>query len=672
MDNYRNRGMAVETAEVPNGDLSLLNVLLLEDDPLDAELCLAQLKRAGFNVRVDAVDSEESFARKLESHDYDIILADYGLRSWNGREAFLFLKHSGKDIPFIIVTGTLGDEAAVDLIKDGVTDYVMKERLIRLPSAIRRALKESATRKKGKQVQEALRRSESRLHRLLESSIIGIGIATAEGKLLDANDALLKLLGYTREELASGTLRWNEMTPPEYRKADLQLLEQLQGRGVAAASEKELIRKDGSRVAVLIGGITLATEEGDIEAVSFVVDISERKLLEQQLRHAQKMESIGQLAGGIAHDFNNLLNVIIGYSDLVVEIAQEDSPTHVYANEIRNAGERAASLTRQLLAFSRQQVMQTKVLDLNAVVLGTEAMLRRLIGERVELLTALDPSLGSVKADPGQVEQVIMNLAVNARDAMPQGGKLIIATSNVELPDMHSSQHPALPAGRYILLRITDTGIGMDEQTKAHIFEPFFTTKGVGKGTGLGLSTVYGIVKQSGGFIRIYSEPNAGAVFETYLPRIDQTVPLVSPEKRKRPLAQGSETVLLVEDEESVRKLACTILHQSGYTVLEAHSGAHAVQVVRQHNGPIHLLLSDVMMPDINGPALSEALSPLHPEMRVLYVSGYSRSLLSQDGAMGTTKLLQKPFSKDALLEKVRDVLDAPAQQAPSECSDTE
>ena len=339
-----------------------------------------------------------------------------------------------------------------------------------------------------KRAEEALRRSEARVRRLVESNIIGIGIGTLTGKLLDGNDAFLKLLGYSREEMFSGALRWDEMTPPEYNDVDQRAVEQLKNTGIAPPWEKEFIRKDGRRVAVLIGVVTLAAEQGDIEAVSVVVDISERKLLEQQLRQAQKMEAIGQLAGGVAHDFNNLLSVIIGYSDILLDRAGQDTKMRSQCQEINKAGNRAASLTRQLLAFSRQQVLEPRVLNLNTVVVEIEKMLRRLIGEDIEFRTALDPTLGSVKADPGQIEQIIMNLAVNARDAMPEGGKLVIETSNAELDDSYALQHPPLSPGRYVLLAVTDSGIGMSEETKTHIFEPFFTTKEVGKGTGLGLS----------------------------------------------------------------------------------------------------------------------------------------------------------------------------------------
>jgi PAS domain S-box-containing protein len=466
-------------------------------------------------------------------------------------------------------------------------------------------------------------------------------------------------LGYTREEILSGALRWDEITPPEYNDVDQRAIEQLKKTGVALPWEKEFVRKDGRRVAVLIGVVTLTTEQNNIEVVSFVVDISDRKQLEQQLRKAQKMEAIGQLAGGIAHDFNNLLSVIIGYSDILLDRAGQDGKMRSQCGEIKRAGERAASLTRQLLAFSRQQVLAPIVLNLNTVVVETEKMLRRLIGEDIEFCTGLDPTLGSVKADPGQIEQIIMNLAVNARDAMLGGGRLTIETSNVELDGKYALHHPPFIAGRYVLLAVSDTGIGMDEETKSHIFEPFFTTKEIGKGTGLGLSTVYGVVKQSGGYIWVYSELGQGSVFKIYLPRVDAAVQQSRPSELAPELLRGVETILLVEDEQSVRTLTRSLLEDGGYTVLEASNGMHALELAGRHSGPIHLLLTDMVMPGMNGRVLAQKMTEGHPGIRVVYISGYTGSLSGHEELFDSgATLIQKPFSRSTLLWKLREVLD--------------
>ena len=518
-----------------------------------------------------------------------------------------------------------------------------------------------------KRAEEALRRSEARVRRLVESNIIGIGIGTLDGKLLDGNDSFLKLLGYSREELLSGALRWDDITPPEYKDVDHRAVEQLKSTGIAPPWEKEFIRKDGHRVAVLIGVVKVAAEQGDLEAVSIVIDISERKQLEQQLRKAQKMEAVGQLAGGIAHDFNNLLSVIIGYSEILLGRTDLDAKMHGQCEEIKKAGNRAVSLTRQLLAFSRQQVLTPRVLNLNAIVVETEKMLGRLIGEDIELQTGLDPTLGAVKADPGQIEQIIMNLAVNARDAMPGGGKLMIETSNTDLDDEYAAHHPPFIAGRYVLLAVTDTGTGMDEETKTHIFEPFFSTKEIGKGTGLGLSTVYGVVKQSGGHIWVYSELGHGSVFKIYLPRVDQPVQRSQPSELAPEIHRGTETVLLVEDEESVRTLTRSLLEEGGYTVIEARSGTHALEVAGKYSGPIHLLLTDVVMPGMNGRELARKMVANYPAVTVIYTSGYTGSFSTHEHLFdpGVT-LIQKPFSRTTLLRKVRDVLDFQKDSEPA------
>jgi PAS domain S-box-containing protein len=510
-----------------------------------------------------------------------------------------------------------------------------------------------------KRAEAALRRSEARVRRLVESNIIGIGIVTLDGKILDGNDSFLKLLGYSREELLSGALRWGEITPPEYNDVDQRAVEQLKSTGIAPPWEKEFIRKDGRRVAVLIGVVTLTTEQGDTEAVSFVVDINERKSLEQQLRQAQKMESVGRLAGGIAHDFNNLLGVIIGYSEIFEERLDQNDPLRPKAEQIKKAGLRAAGLTRQLLAFSRQQVLEPKILDLNTVVTDTLKMLQRLIGEDIELIAVPGPELGLVKADQGQIEQIIMNLVVNARDAMPQGGKLTITTANAELDEVYARQHLVAPApGSYVVLTVSDTGCGMDHETQARVFEPFFTTKELGKGTGLGLSTVYGVVKQSEGYVWVYSELGLGSVFKIYLPRVRQAVTASKPSQGGKEIGRGWETILLVEDAQGLRELTHELLEDSGYTVLDAANGANAIQIAERHKGTIHLLLTDVVMPGMDGPRVADCITRIHPECKVLYTSGYTDDAIVHHGVLDSgIVLLQKPFTRESLTRKVRDVL---------------
>ena len=362
-------------------------------------------------------------------------------------------------------------------------------------------------------------------------------------------------------------------------------------------------------------------------------DVTERKVLEEQVRQATKMEAVGRLAGGIAHDFNNLLTIINGYTELLMDKFASDDRMTVYLQEIAQAGERAATLTRQLLAFSRSQVLAPQVLDLNVVVTNLGKMLKRMIGEDIELSTVLDPALGRVKADPGQIEQVMMNLVVNARDAMPQGGHLTIETSNVELDETYARNHVTVKAGPHVMLAVADTGVGMLPETQAHIFEPFFTTKEQGKGTGLGLATVYGIVKQSGGSIWAYSEPGQGSVFKIYLPTVSEG-PVAEQTKMEPDSSGGTETILVIEDEVGVRSLINLALASSGYTVLEADSAESALEICARHDGPIHLLLTDVVMPQMSGPRVAEQVAAMRPDIKVLYMSGYTDDSVVRHGVL--------------------------------------
>jgi len=420
-------------------------------------------------------------------------------------------------------------------------------------------------------------------------------------------------------------------------------------------------RKDG----------TLFEEEGSIfpvrdpagQITSYVAikrDVTQEVRLKEQLLQAQKMESVGRLAGGIAHDFNNLLTAILGYAELAARRLRPEDPSRLELSEVETAARRAAELTRQLLAFSRKQVLELRVIDLNRIVSDTSRMLRRLIGEDVELVMSLKERLGSVKADTGQIEQVLVNLAVNARDAMPNGGKLTIETSEVELDEAYSVFHFDVPPGRYVQLAVSDTGAGMDAKTLSHVFEPFFTTKEAGKGTGLGLSMVYGVVKQSGGHVTVYSEPGLGTTFKIYLPRVEE-----APETNRRPPARtvparGAETVLVVEDEEVIRRLICRALEAQGYTALSAPGAREALLLLEKHAGEIHLLITDVVMPGASGKELARSAAALRPSTKVLFISGYTDNVIVHHGVLDAgTAFLQKPFTPRSLVEKVREVLDA-------------
>jgi two-component system, cell cycle sensor histidine kinase and response regulator CckA len=516
----------------PNDNSCALQVLVIEDDSADAELCLWEMKRGGVEFSADIARTREEFMDLVRSNEYDVILSDYNLRNWNALDAIRTIREEGKDIPFVLVTGSLADEDAVECIKKGVSDYVLKDRMARLPVAIRRALQDKAER-------------------------------------------------------------------------------------------------------------------------------TERRRLEEQLQQSQKMEAIGRLAGGVAHDFNNLLTIITGYSQFILDGMPADDSVRTHVNQIKEAGDRAASLTRQLLAFSRKQVLAPRMLDLNGVVGGIDQMLRRLIGEDIDLATVKFPGLWLVEADPGQIEQVIMNLVVNARDAMPHGGRLTIETANVDIDDSYPGRHPVVVPGQYVMLAVSDTGAGMTQEVKSRIFEPFFTTKGHGKGTGLGLSTVYGIVKQSGGYIWAYNEPGKGTTFKIYLPVSEGDIEEAKRAEERVHATGGSETVLVVEDNDSVRNFVRSVLESKGFTLLQASGSEDALKMIENHAGPIHLLLTDVVMPRMSGPELAARLAPLHPEAKVLYMSGYTDNAIVHHGVLDPgTHFLQKPFVPETLTRKIREVLD--------------
>jgi len=509
-----------------------------------------------------------------------------------------------------------------------------------------------------KEAAETLRLTESGFRSMIEDAPYGIFRAATDGTLLRANPALEKMLAYGKlDDLLKANLDTEIFkNPSDFQK----LKELLDSANEFKDVEVGLKRRDGAPITVRCTGRRVKEEHLGVPCFDvFAEDVTERRILERQLQMAGKMEAVGRLSGGIAHDFNNLLGVIIGYSQVLKRRLDPGSALLEHAEEIEKAGQRAASLTRQLLAFSRQQILTPAVLNMNDLILDMAKMLPRLLGEDVAVSTSLYADLGMVKADQGQIEQVIMNLAVNARDAMPQGGKLLIETANVELDQAYAWQHPGAKPGHYVMLALTDSGIGIDAETLAHIFEPFFTTKELGKGTGLGLATVYGVVKQSGGYIWVDSKPGQGASFQIFLPRIEETATTVA---ATTPLAQttgGSETILLVEDAESLRKLTRSFLESHGFRVLVAQNGEEAMEVEARHSAKIDLLLTDVVMPGMNGRVLSEKLQPKQPAMRVLYMSGYTDSFIAGHGVLERGMvLLNKPFTEDALIGKVREVLD--------------
>ena len=754
-----------------------LDLLLLEHSEADVELCVAELERGGFDVRADVVGTRAEFEARIRARSYDVVLADYRLPDWTGMGALAVLQEYRGEIPLILVTGTLGEELAVECLRQGVTDYVVKQNLGRLPLVVRRVLDERRLRDERTQAADALNATEERYRVLFESMPLPVWVFDVDThQILAVNAAAVSHYGYSREEFlalsiedlrppedtaglqaharmstqdggiqSSGHWRhqkkdgslillevtWHSLTwngrparivaasdITERRRAEKALAEsealyrkvieasfdgiELTEEGVVREANRgfaemfgyrvdemigrpfldfvaeesadavrqrglqgiegtyELVgkRKDGTRILLEATARThnIGSRRGRLTALR---DVTEKRQLEEHSRQAQKMEAVGRLAGGVAHDFNNLLTVITSCAELVLMDTAEIDPRRENVEEIRKASQAAAGLTRQLLAFSRQQVIEPRLVTIEGVVATADKMLQRLIGEDIELVAVLNEDPATVKIDPGQLEQVVMNLAVNARDAMPDGGKLTLETSAVELDEAYARTHWPATAGRFALLAVSDTGIGMTEQTRARIFEPFFTTKEIGKGTGLGLATVYGIVKQSGGFIWVYSEPGHGTTFKIYLPQVNEA-PTASQRVPTATSLFGTETILLAEDASALRAAARQILERYGYTVLEVPNSTEALTLADSRPGPIHLLLTDVVMPGMSGRELAERFTLKRPDVKILYMSGYTDDAVVRHGVLRPgTAYLQKPFTPETLGRKIREVLDS-------------
>ncbi len=548
-------------------------------------------------------------------------------------------------------------------------DHKIKDLIIEELKALRKRVQELDKYEQDHQrIHAALRESEKKYQQIYDEAPVGYHELDSKGRITRVNRRELQMLGYGAGEML-GKPVWDFFEEEDTTRKVI--LAKLSGDvSFHDTFERTYRRKDGSTLPVLVEDRVMRDKGNQIIGIrSMVEDITERRRTEEalrkseeQLRQWQRVEAIGRLAGGVAHDFNNLLMTIKGCSELLLGAFDRRDPRREEVEEILKAADRATSLTRQLLAFGRRQVLQPQVLDLNAVVMNMDKMLRRVIGEDVQLITSLHRDLWSVKVDPGMIEQVIMNLAVNSRDAMPNGGKLTIETTNVTHDEEYASHHVSVKPGYYAMLAITDTGCGMDKETQSHLFEPFFTTKEKGKGSGLGLSTVYGIIKQSGGNIWTYSEPGLGTTFKIYLPRVEETSHAYKPEIIRKEIKApgGTETVLLVEDEEAVRSMVSKVLQNKGYRVLEASHGNEALEVCDRFEGPIHLMVTDVIMPQMSGRELAERLALMRPEMRVLYMSGYPDNTIVQHGVLEPgTAFLQKPFTINALELKVREILDS-------------
>ncbi|HEY3971536.1 MAG TPA: PAS domain S-box protein [Candidatus Sulfotelmatobacter sp.] len=512
-----------------------------------------------------------------------------------------------------------------------------------------------------KRAEEDIRQSQQKLSIHFEHTPLAVVEWDLQFRVTAWNPSAERIFGYSREEALGQHASF--IVPPNFRRHVDEVWQGVLNQNGGTRSANDNVTKDGRTISCEWYNTPLVDESGRVlGAASLAQDVTERVALEERLRQSQKMEAVGRLAGGVAHDFNNLLTVILGYSQIVAEGVPSGSRLADSTAQIKSAAERASGITRQLLAFSRKQVLSPRVINLNDIMLNLDSLLRRLIGEDIEVLTVPSNGLGSVKADPGQIEQVIMNLALNSRDAMPRGGKLTLETANVQLDESYTDRHQPAEPGRYVMLAVSDTGHGMTPETQARIFEPFYTTKEVGKGTGLGLSMVYGIVKQSGGYIWVYSEPERGTTFKIYLPRVDQPAESSGADNRPKSVQRGTETVLLVEDDPQLRQLSSSVLAHCGYKMLVAGSPEEGLAICKENHRDIRLLITDVVMPRINGRQLAEQIAHVAPNVRVLYISGYTSNAIVHYGVLDPGLwFLPKPFTLSALVAKVREVLDASA-----------
>ncbi|MBV9623019.1 MAG: response regulator [Acidobacteria bacterium] len=755
-----------------------LRVLLLEDNPMDAELVLRKLTRAGLVAHGDITGNSAEFMAHVQSGSYDLVLCDFGLQGWNGLDALRWVRRAGSEIPFIYVSGTLGEDLAVECIKEGATDYVLKNNLERLPHAVRRAISEDDLRRERKRIEselreserqyqmlfdrypqptwvhdrdtlaflavnqaairhygysreeflnltildllpgeelehwltsswryrtsefkdttswrhrlrdgriidvemtrhdvafrernavlvlavdvtdrrrneERLRQSEERFSKAFRSSPLAITITTeVDGRYLDANEAFLRMTGWKREEVVDGTTDDLKLwTNPEHRA---ELIGQLHQAGRMLGLETQFSTRSGEVRTVQISAEAIQLAETRC-LLTIINDVTEARQMEHQFRQAQKMDAVGRLAGGVAHDFNNLIMVMESYAHLAKQKASDPERVWHYADLMQEALERATALTRQLLAFGRKHPQELRHSDVNAIVSSLSGMLNHIMPEDIQVSVNLNAG-GRVLADRGQVEQVLMNLALNARDAMPEGGTLTIETADVQLTETYARAHgAAIPPGRYQMIAVSDTGTGMDESTQARLFEPFFTTKPVGKGTGLGLATTYGIVKQHGGHIWVYSETGKGTTMKLYLPEaVDAAQPIVS--EVICPVAEeGSETLLVVEDQQPLREVIVEYLTSKGYDVMVAADGAEALQICRSSEKLIDVLITDVIMPGARGSEVAQVARRRFPSLNVIYMSGYNDQKLDPEERENTI-FLEKPFDLATLTRAIRQL----------------
>lgn len=634
------------------------HVLLIEDNPGDARFIEEMLKEAGGDgFTVECATRLSDGLEKLSSNPADVVLLDLSLPDSRGLETLVRFQSKFPKLPAVILTGLNDEETAVQAAQAGAQDYFVKGTIA--GPALGRSLKYAIERKKA---QETIRLQGNQYAALISTTSDGYWYFDGEGKLLDVNDTYCQMSGYSRDELLH--MRIDELEGGESHERLLAHIQAIVTKGFDRF-ETQHRKKNGELFDVEISATSL---QATGQFLSFARDITwrnraeeARTRLESQLLQAQKMEAVGRLAGGVSHDFNNIMSIVIGYSDLIAETLSPSDLNLGRIMKIKDAGRRASALISQLLAFSRLQVFAPTLMDLNASITHLAEMLPRLLGEDIQIILPLDQNLWTVQADPSQIDQVLLNLAVNARDAMPQGGKLVIETHNVELDESCSTMHPDVPPGSFAMICVSDTGTGISSEAMPHIFDPFFTTKEMGKGTGLGLSTVYGIVRQSGGFISVDTKVPGGTTFKIYLPR-QGGLPTVAAPKREnaRPKTVAAKRILLAEDDAALRELVSIQLEGLGYTVLAASNGGEALRMAEKQEEPIDLLLTDMVMPGMSGRQLADRLKQKIPALKVLFVSGYSGDVISREGSLEPgTYFVHKPFTETALDEKLRSIFSA-------------
>ncbi len=638
-------------------------ILYLEDDPMDLELIQAKLDEAGLACRITRVETREAFENALEQDTFDIILSDYRLPMYDGMSALQLVLDRCPDIPFIFVSGTIGEDAAIEALTKGATDYVLKQKLTRLGPAVHRALREAQNRYERRQAEQALAKSEARMRSILNSVDEGFVVVDREYHILAANKAFCNLMEMDEEQVVGGLcyeIARQSTQPCSETGEDCPVLRTFE---TGSAHADFLTRQDASGTPqyLELKSYPIVDASGSVSsAIETLNDVTEKRKLQEQLVQSQKMESVARLAGGVAHDFNNMLSVIIGHAELAIDRLDSDQPLFADLSEIRSAAERSAGLIRQLLAFARKQTAEPRVLDLNETVASILKMLRPLIGEDIDLVWRPGNGLLPVKMDPSQVDQILANLCVNARDAINGVGRIGIETDMVTLDPDNCDNHPDLVPGEYVVLTVSDDGSGIDPEDLGKIFEPFFTTKEVGRGTGLGLATVYGIVRQNNGFIDVDSGAGRDTIFRIFLPRFTAETAKTRIQIQGTPIRGGQETIILVEDEPLILNMAKLMLERLGYRVLAASTPGDAMHLTKAHCGEIRLLIADVIMPEMNGRDLAERLASLCPKMACLFMSGYSGEVIAHHGILEEgVHFIQKPFSTPALAAKVREVLDA-------------